>query len=161
MGYPRSDGMTPQTTGCVTAINQPNPDEVFGYDPLGAGATHDLAARYSGEVWAETDGDYQFWLTAKSGGVLRIDGMPVSGPLNLASGWHKIEVDYFLAVGAESLQLEWQQPGDERRVLGPDSLRTSLKQVPGGAVPQKFDSVWFEIQQPDKTARFVMARQQQ
>jgi hypothetical protein len=155
---PSLDGITPQSTGYVTAINQPNPDEVFGNDPLGAGVSHDFAIRYSGEVWAENDGSYAFWLTAKSGAELRIDGKPVSASVDLEHGWHKIEVDYFLAVGAESLKLEWQAPGDARRVVGPDTLRTPLK---GGAVPLKFDSVWFEIQQSGKPARFVLARQQQ
>jgi hypothetical protein len=158
---PALAGLTPQSTGYVTAVNQSNPQATFGDDPLGAGISHDFAARYSGEVWAASEGAYQFWVAATSGAVLRIDGNSVTQPVNLTRGWHKIEVEYFLVAGAESLLLEWQQPGAATQILGPDSLRTPLTGIPMSAVPQKFDSVWFEIQQKGQPARLVTARQDQ
>jgi hypothetical protein len=97
------------------------------------------------EVWADADGVYRFWLSARSGAVLRIDGNAVGEEVRLDRGWHRIEVEYFLAAAAESLMLEWQQPGDGRKVLGPDWMRTALDGVASDRVPLKFDSVWIRV----------------
>lgn len=162
-------GLRPVRTGYVTALNQPNPHGLFGDDPLGALLSPDYAIRFSGEVRADAAGQYQFWLAARSGAAIRIDGEPVgdsgfaagdpaevSVSVRLDRGWHSLEVIYYLAVGAASLRLEWQRPDSSRReVVGPEHLRTvlaGLKAVSaadGGfefpPVPRMFDSVWIRV----------------
>jgi 6-phosphogluconolactonase (cycloisomerase 2 family) len=160
---------TPKRTDYVTAINQPNPAGIFGNDPLGAGVAKDFAARYSGEIWMERDGHYRFWLTARSGAQLKLDdkllgatafstGSPTETLLetDLTRGWHNITAEYYLAVGVESLRLEWQQPAGTRSVIGPDYLRTSLTGA-AHTVPTKFDSIWIRIKE-GSTVREIPVR---
>jgi 6-phosphogluconolactonase (cycloisomerase 2 family) len=157
---PDLSGQVPVRTAWATALNQPNPGAVFGDDPLGAGLTQDFVARYSAEIWIPTDGTYAFWLSARSGASLQIDGRKIVGGdfttglpttsaanMTLRAGWHKIVANYFLAVGAESALLEWQQPGGRREVLGPANVRTGLTGVSPSSVPARFDSVWVQVQQ--------------
>jgi len=163
---PALAGLQPVRTGFVTALNQPNPNALFGDDPFGAHLSPDYAIRFSGELWADTIGEYKFWLTARSGAAIRIDGKPLAdtgfaagdpaeayAAVPLDRGWHSIEVIYYLAVGASSLRLEWQRPdGSRREVIGPEYLRTGLTGMKAisatdGAfafppVPERFDSVW-------------------
>ena len=128
--------LKPAASGYATALNQPNPGGIFGDDPLGADLPRDFVARYTGEVWIPVDGIYQFQLTARSSGRLAIDGTPVlfspftlgqsasgHGEIALKSGWHWIEAVYLHTVGAESLQLQWLQPGGQLAVLGPEFIR--------------------------------------
>jgi len=177
-GLPSLDGLEPVRTGYATAINQPNPAAMFGDDPLGARLGTDYAIRFSGELRAEASGQYRFWLAARNGAAIRIDGKPladsgfVSGEAAdaaiaapLARGWHSLEVIYYLAVGASSVRLEWQPPNAARReVLGPEWLRTALTGM--GAVtssdgefvfppiPAKFDSVWIRLAKGDGMGEF-------
>ncbi|HEX3743426.1 MAG TPA: hypothetical protein VHW09_05840 [Bryobacteraceae bacterium] len=161
VALPALDGLSALRTNYATALNQPNPDAVFGDDPLGAGIAHDFAVRYASEVWAGAAGPYRFRLTARSDAKLRVDGKPVAEAVNLGRGWHKIEVEYFLATGAESLLLEWQQPGGMRQVLAPDFLRTALTGTLESGVPQQFDAIWFEVHAADQAPRYVPARREQ
>ncbi len=163
---PVLDVVEPVNSGYVTAINEPNPRAIFGDDPLGARLSPDYAIRFSGEVRADVSGQYRFWLSARSGAAIFIDGKlladsgfvsgepaEASASIALERGWHSLAVIYYLAVGASSLRLEWQQPnGSRREVVGPESLRTTLTGMntvssPDGAfafpkIPGKFDSVW-------------------
>lgn len=166
---PALGGLQPVRYGYVTAINEPNPAWAFGEDPLGARLGSDYAVRFSGELRADAPGLYQFWLAARSGAAILIDGKFLAdsgftsgGPaetaasLALERGWHSIEVIYYLAVGTSSVRLEWQQPnGARREVLGPQYLRTAIagmSTVPAAdgrfafpQVPRRFDSVWIRI----------------
>ena len=162
VGLPSLKDLQAKRASYVTAINQPNPKAVFGDDPLGAHMQNDFAIRYSGELWAETGGSYRLWLTTRSVARLRVDGK-IAGETSfttgdpagqmietdLARGWHRIEIEYALAVGYESLLLEWQQLGGRREVVGPEVLRTELMDVAPDRVPLKFDSVWIRIRQGD------------
>jgi len=142
---------------------------MFGDDPLGAHLSPDYAVRFSGTVRADETGPYRFWLTARSGAAILIDGKLladsgfVSGEptetavsASLDRGWHFLEVIYYLAVGAPSVRLEWQPPNATRReVVGPEFLRTLLDGI--GAVsdsngtfvfpqvPRRLDSVWIRV----------------
>jgi hypothetical protein len=156
----------PSRVGYVTAVNQPNPESVFGEDPLGSGISPDFAVRYTGEVWVERTGPHRFWLGARSGASLALDGrltldtgFAAGTPrasetiVELDRGWHTVEIVYFHGVGPSSLRWEWQRPGDKRLdVVDQSHLRTELDRwtaVPDdeGAfsfapVPAKFDTVW-------------------
>jgi hypothetical protein len=156
----------PTRTSYVSAVNQPNPDAVFGDDPLGTGLTPDLAVRYTGELWVETPGLHRFRLSARSGASLRIDGEPVIDTgfttgaagrseisVELKRGWHAVELVYAHGVGPQSLRWEWQRPGDARlEVVDQRHLRTPLdliSAVPDGegnfsfaGVPAALDTVW-------------------
>ena len=175
---PTLAGRIPARTGYVTAINQPNPHALFGDDPLGAHLTNDYAARFTGELWVETAGDHQFWLSARSGAALSLDGNLLTdtgftphepaesaATIKLTRGWHRLEAIYYHAVGAASMRLEWQQPGSARReVVGPDALRTELRNsstVSGSegnftfpATPARLDTVWIRIRQGDAVTEY-------
>lgn len=175
---PALDGLEPVRTGYVTAINQPNPHALFGDDPLGAGLSPDYAVRFSGEVRAEVSGQYRFWMAARSGAALFIDGRMladsgfVSGEAGEAAisatldrGWHSLQVIYYLAVGPASVRLEWQSPGATRReVVGPEFLRTALAGMSTlsdadgrfafPSVPTRFDSVWIRLGKGDGSGEF-------
>ena len=166
---PSLEGLTPVRSGYATAINEPNPRAVFEDDPFGSRLGSDYAIRFSGELRAEQSGEYRFWLFARSGAAMRIDGKALAATgfasseaaeafasLALDKGWHSVEVVYYLAVGASSLGLEWQPPNASRReVVGPENLRTVLAGIEArpsinGAfafpeVPRKFDSVWIRV----------------
>jgi hypothetical protein len=129
-------------------------------------------------VRADEPGQYRFWLAARSGAAMLIDGQLladcgfVSGEASEAAisialdrGWHSIEVIYYLAVGAASVQLDWQRPGSGRReVLGPEYLRTVLAGMTAVSaadgtfvfpqVPTKFDSVWIRAKQSNGFIEF-------
>jgi YD repeat-containing protein len=171
IALPSLNGLQPVRAGYVTAINQPNPSWVFGEDPLGARLGTDYAVRFSGEVRAEATGQYRFWLAARNGAAIQIDGKlladsgfvsgePAEIPVtvSLAGGWHSIDVVYYLAVGNSSVRLDWQQPGGVRReVLGPEFLRTVLSGMSTVSaadgtfafpqVPRRFDTVWIRAKQ--------------
>ncbi|MDX2191540.1 MAG: family 78 glycoside hydrolase catalytic domain [Bacteroidota bacterium] len=65
-------------------------------------------------------GEYTFYTTSDDGSRIKIDGKEVAvidgthgpetafGKVNLTEGKHTIEVEYFEAVGGESLELQWQ-----------------------------------------------------
>jgi PA14 domain len=170
-GLPSLDSIQPVRSGYATAIDEPNPGAVFGDDPLGVHLGSDYAVRFTGEVRADQPGQYRFWLTARSGATIRIDGKLLADPgfvtgepseaavsLALDRGWHSIEVTYYLAVGASSVRLDWEQPGSARReVLGPEYLRTILGGMTAVSaadgtfvfpqVPRKFDSIWIRVKQ--------------
>jgi len=170
---PLLDGIQPIRSDYVTAINQPNPTWIFGADPLGARLGTDYAVRFSGELHAVTAGKYQFWLTARSGAAISIDGKPLADTgfvtgepaettvtATLEQGWHSIIVIYYLAVGNSSLRLEWQQAGSTRReVVGPEFLRTGLGAPTVSAadgtfvfpqVPARFDTIWIRAKQGER-----------
>jgi hypothetical protein len=175
---PSLEGVQPVSSGYVTAINEPNPGWAFGDDPLGVHLGSDYAVRFSGELRADEPGEYRFWLTARSGAAILIDGKPLADSgftsgdpaeaatsLALDRGWHSIEVIYYLAVGPSGVRLDWQQPnGTRREALGPEYLRTVL---PGATaisatdgkfvftqVPRKFDTVWIRIKQGNDFIEF-------
>jgi hypothetical protein len=177
VALPSLAGLEPVRSSYVTAINQPNPHAIFGDDPLGARLSPDYAVRFSGEVRAEVSGEYRFWLAARSGAAIRIDGKPladsgfVSGEpaeaafsVTLERGWHTLEVIYYLAVGASSVRLEWQPPHGAREVVGPEYLRTVLAGIntvsaaDGAflfpAVPAKFDTIWIRVKNGDGYLEF-------
>ena len=156
---PKLASLVPARTGYVTAVNQPNPYWVFGFDPLGAESSaampQSLAFRYSGRVWVETAGPHQFWLSARSGASLAIDGNELGAtPIGtnavadaemevvLTRGWHEIAVEYFLVSGPESLELDWRQPNGQREVVPPEALSTAISTP----IPAKFDTVWMRVQ---------------
>jgi hypothetical protein len=169
-GLPALDGMQPVRTGYVTAINEPNPQAVFGDDPLGAHLGSDYAIRFSGEIRADAGaGQFRFWLTCRNRAAVLIDGKTVGDTglvagtpaetafsVALTRGWHSIEVIYYLALGTPSLRLEWQPPWGRRAVLGPENLRTTLAGMTAVSaadgtfafpqVPSKFDSVWIRAE---------------
>ena len=175
---PSLDGLQPVRAGYVTAINEPNPAWAFGGDPLGTHLGSDYAVRFSGEVRADTTGQYRFWLAARSGAALFIDGslradtgftsgepVETATSVSLDNGWHSINIIYYLGVGNSSVRLDWQQPGGLRReALGPEYLRTTLTAMEATSaadgtftftqVPKRFDTVWIRARQGDNLIEF-------
>ncbi len=128
-------GLSPARTATVSALNYPNPQQVFGKDPMGIGLGRSYAARFRGAIATEIAGTYQFLLHAHAGASLTIDGAMVlsaaeiTGGKELAAGSHEIEVIYYGDDGPASLQLIWTRPGGVPEVVPPAELRTGVLPV--------------------------------
>jgi len=114
-------GLTPDRTGYVSAINAPNPDAVFGQDPMEVALGRYYAARFHGKLIVSSAGSYQFQLTAATGARLRIDGAPVVE----SAGEHEIEAIYYESGGAPSVQLLWTPPNGIQEVAPPQAFSTA------------------------------------
>jgi YD repeat-containing protein len=135
---PDLTGRTPDVTGFVSALNMPNPGGVFGRDPFGVGMSPDYAARYRGSVLAQSEGEYDFYLTSNAAARLLIDGNLIaeapfgveaetaSGKVKLSPGWHRIEVLHVEGIGSAAVVLEWRAPGGSRQVVAPASLTPAV-----------------------------------
>src|SRR5205823_6241106 len=95
-------------TSFLGAMNYPNPQQVFGLDPMGVSLGKNYAARLSGKIQIADAGIYQFGLRAHAGANLKIDGRVVAegiaadseaalatGSVNLSAGEHDIELTHF------------------------------------------------------------------
>lgn len=152
-------GLSPARMAYISALNFPNPQQVFGKDPLGAGLGANYAARFHGRILAGTEGVHQFVLRAHGGARLSIDGQRVaeaggsgsdfaeaSGSIALAAGAHEIEVIYFESAGASILELFWTKPGGSREILSPEALQTDA--LPGSTAVTGNDGR-FRLNVPD------------
>jgi YD repeat-containing protein len=133
---PDLSGLQPARTAYVSALNFPNPQQVFGADPLGAGLGQSYAARFHGKLSAAVAGDYQFQLGAHLGARLSIDGQVVdasgsSAGTALTAGEHDLEVIYYDSGGAAAVQLLWTPPGGAPGVVSPEALLTGASAVTG------------------------------
>lgn len=126
---PDLTGLVPTRTGYVSALNYPNPQQVFGIDPMGIGLGPNSAARFRGSITAETAGTYRFLLRANAGARLSIDGAVVAAEAEvqaeteLSAGRHEIEVVYYGNGGPSSLQLVWTKPGGVPEVVPPSAIQ--------------------------------------
>ncbi|HUB79747.1 MAG TPA: IPT/TIG domain-containing protein [Bryobacteraceae bacterium] len=125
---PDLTGLQPARTGYVSALNFPNPNGVFGVDPMGVGLGQNYAVRFHGALTVPAAGDYQFQLGAQAGARLEIDGIPVAdnAPVDLTAGEHEIAAIYYQSGGAPAAaQLLWTVPGGVQSVVPPSALTTS------------------------------------
>ena len=115
---------------------------------------------------AEVAGLYKFWMAARSGATISIDGKPLRDPgvaigdpaqtavsVMLDRGWHSLEVIYYLFIGPSNVRLDWQPAGSaHREILGPQSLRTTLDGIT--AVPDNSGNFAFPL--GSREVRFSM-----
>jgi len=120
----------PTRMSFLGALNYPNPQQIFGLDPMGVGLGANYGSRLAGKLQVDTAGLYQFELVAHRGARLTIDGQVAAegattgaeaiaaiGSMNLAAGVHEIVVTHFESSGAAALQLLWTVPGGVQTVL--------------------------------------------
>lgn len=128
-------GLTPVRTAYISALNFPNPQAVFGADPMGASLGQNYAVRFHGKLSIVAAGNYQFQLNAHSGGVLRIDGVSIDAgaAVPLTAGDHEIEAIYYQSGDASpAAQLLWTPPGGAEGVVPPSALTTGAAIAAGG-----------------------------
>jgi len=146
------------------ALNYPNPQQVFGRDPMGVNLGGNYAAKLAGKIQIAAEGVYQFGLLAHQGARLSIDGELIAeavatgsdavtamGTANLTVGPHDIEVTHFESGGAAALQLLWTPPGGAQTIVPPSLIRSeapaSWRALTGGdgrfalQVPAALDGV--------------------
>src|ERR1700687_3613295 len=72
-----------------------------------------VAASGRAQVWISPPGRYAF---RSSGAAVRIDGHEMKGeePVDLAAGWHTVEIIGTLRQPTERLTLDWQRPDTQR-----------------------------------------------
>jgi len=125
---PDLTGLQPARSGYISALNFPNPNGVFGADPMGVGLGQDYAVRFHGALTIPAAGDYQFQLAAQAGARLEVDGIPVADntPVNLTAGEHDIAAIYYHSgEGPAAAQLLWTPPGGITAVVPPSALTTA------------------------------------
>ncbi len=119
-------GLAPARTAYVSALNFPNPQEIFGPDPMGVGLGPNYAVRFHGNLSVDAAGDYQFQVNAQSAALLHIDGLAIGNHATLTAGAHEIEVIYYQSGGAApAAQLLWTPPGGVQSVVPPSALTTA------------------------------------
>ncbi len=108
-------GQTPNVSRVVSAVDLGEARQDFGLDS-------NYISFLSGALLAPEDGVYALRLSSDDGSALWIDGRKVldhdglhsftakQGDVELASGWHAIEVRQFEAGGGAQLRLEWRRP---------------------------------------------------
>ena len=89
--------------------------------------------RWTGSLYAERAGIYRFTLSSISRARLEIEGNEVvatqqpgpatEGAIELASGWHKLQLDYLAAAPYAQVFLRWKPPGGPEGILPPEVLR--------------------------------------
>ena len=128
MDFPQFHRFTPDLVVGVEAVSF-TAVELFAWEVAGVPLDADFAMRISGSVWVATPGAHTFFLTSDDGSLLVLDGEQViynggahfaqerEVTLQLAQGWHAIEVHYFQRdLGAE-LALEWTTPAMARALI--------------------------------------------
>ena len=128
------DAYAPAATAIADDINlattTANP-----FDPHGVNiGVDDIAARWTGYVYAPADGDYTFYTTSDDGSAMWVDDTKVvdndfwqgmttrSGIINLTEGYHKIAVGWYEGGGGAGVIAEWTPPGAARAVIPAGSL---------------------------------------
>ena len=88
---------------------------------------------WTGSLYTERAGAYRFALSSISRARLEIDGKEVvaaqqpgpatEGTIELASGWHRLELDYLAAAPYAQVFLRWNPPGGPQGIVPPEVLR--------------------------------------
>ena len=166
-GIPDLTGRQPTRSGYISALNFPNPANVFGKDPIGTDVGENYAARFHGTLLVDGAGEYQFLLRTHQGARLLIDGTAVAeatasgefsdatGAVSLVEGHHEIEVVYYESGGATTLELFWTKPGGLQEIVPPSALLTDRLAAPAAVttddgrfhfrVPAILDGVQVEL----------------
>ena len=111
--------------------------------PLGDGESLDFfACRLTGFLRVPEAGGYAFRVTSDDGFSLRIDGSEVAadpaphvartrvGRIDLAAGWHPVEILHYENDGTEVLQLAWERPDGVRETVPAAALCHLPRNVP-------------------------------
>jgi hypothetical protein len=146
-GIPDLTGLQPTRTAYVSALNYPNPQQVFGQDPMGVGLGQNYAARFSGKLSIAVEGDYQFQLNAHPGAQLSIDGVTATDTsgavvsVALTVGVHDLEAIYYESGGSGALQLLWTPPGGLPGVVPPSVLSTAAVTAANAGADGRFQVI--------------------
>ena len=93
-----------------------------------------FSARWTGAIWAPTEGVYHFRLDGDDGVRLWLDGQKrgeswqpdtvnqIQADVSLRTGWHSIRVEYFQKGGAKVLRLFWRPPNGKETIVPPSVL---------------------------------------
>jgi hypothetical protein len=125
---PDLSGLQPARTAYISALNYPNPQQIFGNDPLGAGLGQNYAVRFHGSLAIATAGEYRFQVNAQSGARLSIDGAEITdsnvggAAATLSAGPHELEVVAYASGDGASVQLLWMPPGGALQIVPPAAL---------------------------------------
>jgi YD repeat-containing protein len=136
---PDLTGLTPARTVYFSALNYPNPRQVFGQDPMGAGLGPNYAVRLHGRLNVPMAGGHGFQLNAQMGAQLSIDGSIVldsSAAFRdtiLTAGEHDLEVIYYNSGAAAAVQLLWTPPGEAQQIVPPSAFETTVSAGTAGS----------------------------
>ncbi|MGC3960672.1 MAG: GH92 family glycosyl hydrolase [Verrucomicrobiota bacterium] len=92
--------------------------------------TNWIASTFDGLIHIPADGEYTFYVAAKDGGQLRIDGeelfesdgrkefaLPQQATIAMRSGFHRFSLKTYKCTEILSLSVEWSGPGIERAAI--------------------------------------------
>jgi hypothetical protein len=132
---PSLSGLKPASREPASSLNLRDPNQMFGYFPIGAISSPNFAVRLHGQFSAQTAGWYIFYLAATDGAQLSIDGqsiatahgvkpgLEVPARVELSKGWHDIELLVYAGFGSAELVLSFTPPGGSRQTIAPQLLR--------------------------------------
>ena len=99
-----------------------------------AKATEYIGLRFEGLIDIQHDGIYTFYTTSDDGSVLFIAGTRIvandytqgmtkrSGQTALKAGLHPIRIEYFQGIGGLGLEVRYEGPGVEKKLIPPNVL---------------------------------------
>ncbi|HUR27810.1 MAG TPA: family 16 glycoside hydrolase [Planctomycetota bacterium] len=117
---------TPNVSRVVTSLD-------LGEERGDFGLESNYLSFLSGALFAPEDGTYAMRLTSDDGSTLALDGRqildhgglhapaPKEETVELACGWHAIELRHFESGGGALLRLEWRKPSSAQFELVPES----------------------------------------
>ncbi|HYG76366.1 MAG TPA: PA14 domain-containing protein [Planctomycetota bacterium] len=117
--------LTPLAEDTVRTLSFPESDGPFAT----SGRNEDLAALFEGFIDVPETGVWRFFCRSDDGAILKIgntavvnnDGVhameEMSGDIGLRAGRHPIRVEYFQGQKRSGLQVEYEGPGNSRRVI--------------------------------------------
>jgi hypothetical protein len=89
-----------------------------------------FALAFDGLLQIPRDGEYTFYVAAKDGGQLRVDGdeqfesdgrkdtaLPQQSTLALCKGWHRFQLKFYKCTDNITLTVEWSGPGTVRSAI--------------------------------------------
>jgi probable HAF family extracellular repeat protein len=123
---------TADVTRTDSQINYPNVSTAWTGLPTTMADT--FASKHSGWLKIDTQGSYTLYLNSNEGSKLYLNGQMLinndglhdmlerSATLNLAPGFHQLQVEFFENIGSAGLGFRWSGPGISKRLVPASAL---------------------------------------
>ncbi len=113
--------------------------------------TDNYAFVYEGFINLASSGDYRFSLQTDAGSRMWVNNVLVvthdgthtctkvtSAPINLASGWYPVRVEYFENTNTECFTVRWTRPGQSEQTIPTSAFTETVSNPPSVSNPSNF-----------------------